>query len=456
MILVISGLIAGTSFLVAAVERTTLIETKFNFPRFLSATEIHGPPQLPGEVRYVWIKSDEISKGEGINWSKIRKGGPYDIVVIGDSFLGKPEAGHYFVKKFAIRNNFSVLHIQTNFFYFCEENPAIMLGILTKNGFLKDVKAKYVILGLAERGLFRHMSTLLQPDGTYVLPGTNGSGPGNNGGRSPGTKPVKGDTIGKLSASLDKMTMRIDRFFEDAGRNITLVKTWVNNDILSLAGEKTNDGSVRFAWLNESRFSHPVYHKRLIYNDKDLTFRNITFPESVIEMNDMFDTYALQLRNDNITLVFIPGISAYSTYYDYIENPPSVRNPFYKIMDELNRTYVYIDMKRVADEKQAQGVHDLSGVGDFSHWTWRLTEDIPDLLPGPVGPGRDITPTPTGKRSEYINAVKAFRGMIYENGRTDPWALNNDARLYLKNNNTERAIACYRKSLVLDPHQPDV
>lgn len=554
-----------SNIIVASVMGNQEIATKFNFPRYLSKTELQDPPPLTGNLSYILIQTNEKEKGRNINWTEIRNNGPYECVVISDSFLGS-KAGNYYLRRIAHKNNFTVLHIFTNHMEYCKNNPALMLVLLNNNGFFKDVGAKYIILGIAERSLARHLLKKEDLNMTKELPGIpriktqegsntssnkspvvircspsfgvagttvdiylEGSGfvPSADVILAPNTHPLIATNITvisdkkitcqfllppdypansynvkvinpnkksgarkvfsvtshpfshnekgkdkkdnyrsaftfphtifqKVNTSSDLISKGIDHFFTDASSNLTLIKTWIKNDILSLVGESTNDESLHFALLNESRFTNPLYESRLIYHYSDTSFREISMPDDLIQFDNKLDEIAHRLNNDNITFVFIPGVSAYTTYYTYIKDPPTARDPFFEIMRTLNRSYIFVDTKEIADEKQANGVPDLSGIGDPAHWTWRLTEGIPDPIDLFLASGEHTSVIPPNREAEYSNAVRAFREVIYERNCRDTWALNNDARLYLRANDTQKAITIFTRSLEIDPGQAEI
>ena len=561
IVLFLGSILIG-SIIVAGVLGNENIATKFNFPRYYSMTELSGPPVIPGNVSYALYQTDAIKKGANINWTDMRNQGPYDCVVISDSFLASA-GGQYFLKKIAYHHNLRILHIFTNHIEYCQGSPPSMLVLLTNNGFLRDVGAKYVILGIAERSLSTRIpirgginvseelpgipgstNMNISPASSHSPPVVTGCSPSRGAAGSdvtitnlsgsgflPGATVILGPDRNRVVASdvmvvspnritcrfsippetlpgryhiqvinpdqkagankaftvtagndsieqtmrrkngipdtsivffknilgsASRFTESIDTFFSDASENLTLLKTWIKNIILSLTGDATNDGSLRFAGLNESRFTHPLYASRLIYFKDDTSFQKMVFPEAVIVFDDQMDEIAYRLRKDNITLIFIPGVSAYSSYYVYIDDPPTLRDPFFEIMRCLDRSYIFVDTKQVADEKQARNVPDLSGIGDPAHWTWRLTDGIPDPI-AISGSADEFSPSGTGEgMDEYADAVRAFREVIYERDCRDTWALNNDARLYLKENNTVKALSLYKKSLKIDPNQRDI
>ena len=130
--------------LITAVKSDPDITTQFNFPRYLSATEIAGPPKIQGTVRYSFYSSDPEKRGAEINWSHILDDGPYDVVIIGDSFLGGTQAGSNMCRKISADDHVSVLHFYTNDIEYGGKNPFQLLTILTNNEFLKKTGAKVI------------------------------------------------------------------------------------------------------------------------------------------------------------------------------------------------------------------------------------------------------------------------------------------------------------------------
>lgn len=419
------GLVLTADRVVGMVEHVSSVETQFNFPRYLSQTEIDGPPPLNGTPRYRKVSTNILQRGSNINWSELDQSGPYDVVVISDSFLGGPD-GEYMVRRMALEKNLSVLHIYVNRIQSTRGVPLLTLVILTNNGFLKDVGAKYVIIGFAERGIddnIRKVTSLNESVEIENLSATE-KRPKNN-----PSAPKQPGFLNALISSIDQKMNGFDRFFSKASINLTLVKTWGKNDLLSLTGETTSDGMVRFADLNETRFIHPVYGSRLLYHRDDLIFTQMPYPDTAIGINDDLNVLSERLNRQGISLIFIPGISAYSMHYAYIRNPPTSRNPFFEIMRELNRTYEFVDVKAFADEKLANGTPDLSGVGDPAHWTWRFTWDLGDRIRF-IPAGQISAPVDLHHREEeYTRAANAFRVVAFEKKTDDPWAIRNEERI---------------------------
>lgn len=448
LLLVITSL--ASSVLVNTVKSTPEITTQFNFPRYLSDTERTAPPAIPKNIRYTVVETSMTNKGSDVNWTRILEKGPYDVVVISDSFLGVPQ-GRYLCKNLSATHNVSVLHIIANSFAFANENPFRVLVILTNNGFLKKSGAKVVILECAERNL----PTAITRSGSLADSPPMPAATDKRSGSIPSTDvknitdhPSVPDTLGRSAEYFDAV-------IHENEKGIVTVKTWIKNDILSFMGSQSNDGTFYFRRLNESRFTGKPYSSTLIFFYADIaSFQNYTgaYPEAYIETNKNLNVIAGRLQDQNITLFFIPGVSAYNTYYPYIIDPPTVRNPLFEVMRELNRSYVMIDTKDVVMKMQQNGEKDLSGIGDPTHWTWRVTDRIAQEIDLQEKPPRQPAGDPA---DEYRRAVLAFRSVIYERGLTrDLWALKMDGQIYERESDYLNATRCYQRSLELDPRQP--
>lgn len=440
----------AASLIVDTVVSNKEIKTRFNFPRFISETEMMAPEEIQGADGYTMIRTDAKKRGTEINWNAILKKGPYDVVVISDSFLAT-DHGKNLLKKLSIEKNVTVLHIFTNNIAYSANNPFRMLVLLTNNGYIKKTGAKYVILETAERtlpdtilksGLLNDSKPLPQPASRI-----NSTGTQTNLSRSQNT----------ISDEIGKSSKNIDNFLIQKGNDIIVLKTWLKNDILSILWKRSNDGSFYFEPINESRFTSTVYHSRLIFFKDDIAAyhnRNVTYPDDCIEMNNRLNAISRKLKDQNVSLLFMPAVSAYNTYYPYIIDPPTARNPLFEILRELNRTYVLIDTKEIVNRMQLDGEKDLSGIGDPAHWTWKVSEATAREIDLHAEPGSDLPATP---QDEYDRAVRAFRSVIYERGESDdPWALRLDGRIYEKQSDYLNATRCYQRSLDLDPGQPDV
>lgn len=464
VLVIILVLALAAPVLITAVKSDHKIETKFNFPRQLSETELTPPPKIQKPYRYSLIMTDPEKRGKDINWSLILEKGPYDVVMIGDSFLGSG-AGIYLCRKISADNNVSVLQISTNYIDYAEE-PFQMLVVLTNSGFLKKTNAHVIILENAERtlpGWINMAGNLSRSDPPPELlsreketsPLKSGNIPPFNSSVLNAAQPLNGSVLTTINVSVES----IDEYFRNESRDLITVKTWIKNDILSLVGSKSNDETLYFVQMNESRFTNTLYASQLIFYHDDIDYfhrPDAVYPEDYIQMNDNLNTMSRKLQAQDMNLIFLPAISAYNTYYPYIIDPPTVRNPLFEIMRELNRSYILIDTKTIADNLQQKGEKDLSGIGDPAHWTWRMTDAISEEINTSSGT-KTLPDTDQNRKMEYNRAVQAFRSVIYERGAPDdPWAYKIDGGIYERLNDPRNATRCYLQSLNLDPRQPDL
>jgi hypothetical protein len=465
VLLIILALALVAPVLIKAVKSDREIETKFNFPRQLSQTELTAPPKIQKPYRYTLIMTDQEKRGKDINWSLILEKGPYDVVIIGDSFLGSG-AGIYLCRKISADNNVSVLQISTNYIDYAAE-PFQMLVVLTNSGFLKKTGARVIILENAERtlpGWIIHTGDLtrsdpppgLIPGGYNTSPLKNGNTPRLNGSVPNAAQSMNISVLTVMNESIET----IDDFFRNESRDMITLKTWIKNDILSLIGSKSNDETLYFVRMNESRFTNPLYASQLIFYHDDIDFfhrPDSVYPDDYLRMNGNLNTMSEKLQNQNISLIFLPAVSAYNTYYPYIIDPPTVRNPLFEIMYELNRSYILVDTKKIADDLLQKGETDLSGVGDPAHWTWKMTDAVSDEINLSAQSITQPDIHNQNTQDEYNRAVQAFRTVIYERGPPDdPWAFKIDGAIYERSNDTPNATRCYLQSLQLDPRQPDL
>ncbi len=436
-VILVSALAA--SAVVDMVKSTPDIATQFNFPRFFSSTEAAAPAMTSSNVRYTFVATDAVNRGREINWNRILTNGSYDVIIIGDSFLGGVTQGKDLCRKISAENNVSVLHIYTNNMAYANGNPFRMLTFMTNNGFIKQSGARVVILEHAERTLpGRITESGLLTDSAPLPPVTK---------QKKTTQEKSGKDIGYISSALNRLNKTsgiVESFVRTKGKDVLTLKTWIKNAILSITGLQSNDGSFWFVWMNESRFTSPVYHSRLIFykGDIDAFHRpNATYPDDYIKMNTRLNSLARKLQKQNISLFFMPAVSAYNTYYPYTIDPPTVRNPIFEILRELNHEYVLVDTKAIVTKLQRDGEKDLSGIGDPAHWTWKVTEAIADEL--------DLDARPDSRSGnvsdEYDRATRAFRSVLYERGdHEDAWAYSMDGRIYERYQDYRNATQRYR------------
>jgi hypothetical protein len=441
--------------LINAVQSNPDISTQFNFPRYKSDAEIATPPEIKENVRYTLIQTDEVHQGREVNWTHILDDGPYDVVIISDSFLVVP-AGSNICRRISAENNVSVLHIYANFFNYSGSHPFRMLVLLINNGFIRKTGARVVILESAER--MQPLTIVRTSELTRADPLPPVEFPEN----VPMQKdsPAGGPPVASVQSMIGVPFEWIDLFFDNGSRDLTTLKTWIKNELFSVTASQTADGTLEFLPMNESRFTSSLYGSRLIIHQTDITTYHTPdarMPDDIIQANDNLNQVARNLHSQNITLIFIPGVSAYNTYYPYIIDPPTARNPFFEMLRELRRSYILIDTKAIADQLQARGEKDLSGVGDPAHWTWKMTGVVADTIDLNAIPDTHPPLSPREREEEYDRAVLAFRSVIYERGESrDPWALKIDGEIYERAHDYRNASRCYERSLALSPWQPNL
>ncbi len=230
------------------------------------------------------------------------------------------------------------------------------------------------------------------------------------------------------------------------------MKTRTINFILSRIGTETIDHHLRFVSLNTSLFSNDFYKNKLVFTQDDIEgYYGIQYPEFPMKVNDKLNNLANILYNQNITLLFIPGINNYNTHYDYILNPLVDKNPFYEIMDGLNKSYFFVDTKQIAITELSKGKKDLHGIGDLHHWTYVLAGAVADNINlSLINPDHQIQ---FNQSKEFQKAIYIYRSVINYENSSDPWTLSNNARLFKIEGDIEKSLSLYKRSLNINPNQ---
>jgi len=155
-----------------------------------------------------------------------------------------------------------------------------------------------------------------------------------------------------------------------------------------------NDGNLDFYWRNlmylysDSAFGYNVFRRKMsqplfsVRNEKDLLFYDFdlhvipfTTSEKVVEINDTMNRIAEILTRKGIQLIFMPVVSKYDLYSEFIINNPYPKSTFFEKLRPLPKNYMFIDSKSLLQEKLRKGEKDIF-FADDTHWSWKASESI--------------------------------------------------------------------------------
>jgi len=155
-----------------------------------------------------------------------------------------------------------------------------------------------------------------------------------------------------------------------------------------------NGGNLEFYWRNvlynfsDSPSGHHVFRrelsrqlfsvregKDLLFYDFDLQVIPLTSPKRVAETNNTINRIAEILGRKGIRLIFMPVVSKYDLYSEFIIDNPYPKSTFFEILRPMNKKYIFIDTKSLLQEKLRKGEKDIY-FADDTHWSWKASQSI--------------------------------------------------------------------------------
>ncbi len=155
-----------------------------------------------------------------------------------------------------------------------------------------------------------------------------------------------------------------------------------------------NGGNLDFYWRNlmyhfsNSASGHHVFRremsrqlfsvrdgKELLFYDFDLQVIPFTTAKRVAEINSTMNRIAEILARKGIRLIFMPVVSKYDLYSEFIVNNPYPKSTFFEKLRPLPKKYIFIDTKSLLQEKLRNGEKDIF-FADDTHWSWKASQSI--------------------------------------------------------------------------------
>jgi hypothetical protein len=153
-----------------------------------------------------------------------------------------------------------------------------------------------------------------------------------------------------------------------------------------------NSGNINFYWRNmmyqfsDNAFGHSVFRRQVtqplfsVRNETDLLFYQYdlqvipyTTSKTVAEINDTMNRIAEILDRKGIRLIFMPVVSKYDLYSEFIVANPYPESHFFEELRPLPKKYLFIDTKAVLKEEVRKGEKDVF-YADDTHWSWKAPQ----------------------------------------------------------------------------------
>ena len=284
------------------------------------------------ELKYTLAKS--------FIYKDIYKGQKIDIITIGDSFSHGGGGGEnpYYQDYLASYYNKNVLNIdpQDPYDFF-----ATAVG-LYKSGFLEKSHTRYLVIQSVERFFPRRFANDLN--------------------------------ISKYKAIAPDISAKT---FTIQHLDVPLIST-ANYKIpyysLMYHFKENAKKDIHKVFLNQELFSHNIKNKMLFLHGDVTNIPQFT-EENIQKINKNFNTLADLLATIGVKLIVFPTPDKYDLYAEYIKENKHPKNPFFLIMNKVQKKYVYIDSKSILQKLLEAGVKDVY-FPDDTHWNYKASEAI--------------------------------------------------------------------------------
>lgn len=127
--------------------------------------------------------------------------------------------------------------------------------------------------------------------------------------------------------------------------------------------------------LNQKFFSIGDGNDLLFYkSDLDSIKKNTQ--KNLEKVNKNLNILANRLKEKNIQLIFLPAITKYDLYKEYMKKTNKYPNdPFFDILRGLEKEYIFIDTKKILKKELKKGTQDIFYVDD-THWSYKASSVI--------------------------------------------------------------------------------
>jgi hypothetical protein len=271
-----------------------------------------------------------------------------DVLTIGDSFSNGGGGGKnaFYQDYIANINNFNVLNIRA-LSQAGGDVPNSLLA-LEQSGVLDIIKPKIVLLSIGSRAFVRHFSKDLAWD-----------------------QNVSSQEILKEISLMKPRDLSAHQL-----KNVSIVNTAnFKLPFYSIGYEfKPCLKSVCKMNLDKSLFSVKADNEILFYKQtlKDLPSNT---PANIKKANDNLNKLAILLKKKGIRLFFMPAVSKYDLYYDYIKNNTYSRDNLFNILEPLKKEYNVINTKAILSPLIKNGEKDIF-YADDTHWSYKASKEI--------------------------------------------------------------------------------
>jgi len=283
---------------------------------------------------------------EGIEY----RGGPIDMVTIGDSFSHGAAGGknRYYQDYIATLSAIKVVNLPSLKLPNEDDEKSHFTTILklANSGWLRDREVKYVLLQSTEWlciERFKRKFDLAESDDSARLSDLFKTY----------RKKYELPDVGFINnGNLKWLIQPISFRFSGRDFNRKVYKTTLDRDFFTVKDSRT-----------------------LLFFHKNINITPKFSLNDVKEMNDNLNYLAEILAKQGIKLVFMPCVDKYNLYSDFIVNNAFPKSSFFEQLRPLPKSYRFIDTKAILTAEVRNGIKDIY-YADDTHWSWKATEAI--------------------------------------------------------------------------------
>lgn len=278
-----------------------------------------------------------------------------DLITIGDSFSRGNGWGpnRYYQDYIATKFNWNVLHID-QFPRTHSYNSTIIA--LANSGFFEKYPTKYILIESTQRKVVERFSRNQDYELTFPLAEleTFYTSQENSDFTLPSISTIN-------NGNFKFVLFNLFYHFSDRAFISNVHKTALNKQLFSIGNGK-----------------------ELLYYHSDITSIKKNTPDSLNTVNQQLNDLAQFLKRKNIQLIFMPAVSKYDLYSEFIVNNKYPKDPFFDIIRPLEKEYIFIDTKAILLEELRKGELDIFFCDD-THWSNKasdaITTHMTNLLP---------------------------------------------------------------------------
>lgn len=265
-----------------------------------------------------------------------------DVVTIGDSFSQGWGGGknRFYQDYIASFNNLSVLNICVT-----KHDPVGLLVSLLNNGYLRQIRPKYLVLEICERGC----PLLLTKRVDFSVAESSASLLRHAADHRIATNPSRLSPVN--NANLKFLYYSVMYHFTD---NPT--------------------GQVYAKRLGKDLFSGSAADRLLFYY-LDIESAKSLHAADVDEINENLNRLSEMAADAGIKLYFMPAVDKSNLYREYMLDKSFTRSIFFEELRKRPKKYVMIDTKALLSSELAHGEKDVF-FPDDSHWSWKASKKI--------------------------------------------------------------------------------